>query len=417
MEQNEKAPESEQKLITHLRQEARDIKQCFTTYSYQSLILSSAVLGSVLAVMRHYPLIVFSVIPVIILLMIVCRTGIFKYAGANRIYGYELHLERIKFMKFLNLDDSIKMTTNIYRMIGWEEAQRAWRIVQTAIFRKIYLTPDEDILAIILKKLKLDFINYFRTSLYRCSQETNKLRDDFKKSQNRNKSIEFECPNPKCQSIRNESNTEKCGAYPWFLINDLSIQNVETKPIKSWIRRIKKRYFKDELGDQSTYHAGSYLKNILGMITLMQWLLLAPIGIVPFLALTQESEKINTHHYPPYWLCFAVILIMSWLIYCRKVRIDRRREMLENELLSIHSCCIVWQAVVLAHYCALRKTKGSFKHYTQFLSEEASALRDCTFVIHDWVLSKSKELIENWPLNFDYDAAGRPSPSVGPNAC
>jgi hypothetical protein len=386
MDENEKILfENELQLIKHLRQEARDVKQCFTTYSYQALILSSAVLGSVFATLQHYPIVIFSVVPVIIFLMIICRTGIFKYASANRIYGYELHLERIRFLQGSNLDNSNVKTLNLYRMIGWEEAQRAWRIVQTAIFRKIYKTPDENTIAIILKNLWLDVINYFRPDLYAYTSEIQVLRKDFQICDD--KSVDFMCPNKECKAKRSINHMENCKAYPWFLINDLSAKGIRGKPAKN---SKKNRVFQIDPEAQSTYHAGSYLKNILGILILMQWLLLIPMGIVLFLWWVSAPEKLDLQHYPSASLCSLVMSVMSILIICRKIRIDRRRRMLENELLSIHSCSIVWQAVVLAHYSALKKTKGTFKHYTQYLSEEAKELRDCAFVIHDWILAKSK---------------------------
>ena len=389
-EENKMLLENELELIEHLRQESRDVKQCFTTYSYQSLIFSATVLGSVLATMQHYPLVVFSVIPVIIFLMIMCRTGIFKYASANRIYGYELHLERIRFIQGSNLDPSITKTLSLYRMIGWEEAQRAWRIGQTAIFRKIYKTPDENKIAIILKKMGLDFLNYFHPGLYRYSKQVKKLRKKFKECKDE-KSINFDCPNEKCGK-RAESNMKRCTAYPWFLVNDLSVLDIKNKATKSCFKRVINKIFKIGPRDQNSYHAGSYLKNILGVLILMQWLLLVPMGIVSWLWFFPGPEKLDLQHYPSLWICLSMMAIMLGLILCRKVRTDRRREMLENELLSIHSCCIVWQAVVLAHYSALIKTNGTFKNYTQYLAEEAKELRDCAFVIHDWIVMKSKEL-------------------------
>lgn len=389
MDENEKILfENELQLINHLRQEARDVKQCFTTYSYQALILSSAVLGSVFATMQHYPIVIFSVVPVVIFLMIICRTGIFKYASANRIYGYELHLERIRFLQSFNLGTSNDKTQCLYRMIGWEEAQRAWRIVQTAIFRKIYKTPDENTLAMKLKKLNLDVINYVRPDLYAYTSEIQVLRKDFQNF-NDGKSVYFVCPNAECKAKRSINHKEECKAYPWFFINDLSAKGIRCKTTND---NKKNRGLQIDPEAQSSYHAGSYLKNVLGVLILMQWLLLIPMVIVLFLWWVPGPEKLDLQHYPSGWLCLLVMSLMSILISCRKIRIDRRRRMLENELLSIHSCSIVWQAVVLAHYSALKKTNGTFKHYTQYLSEEAKGLRDCAFVIHDWILAKSKEL-------------------------
>lgn len=46
--------------------------------------------------------------------MIICRTGIFKYATANKIYGYELHLERINSLHKLNTSHLKNQTRPTY---------------------------------------------------------------------------------------------------------------------------------------------------------------------------------------------------------------------------------------------------------------------------------------------------------------
>jgi len=170
----------------------------------------------------------------------------------------------------------------------------------------------------------------------------------------------------------------------WFLVNDLSAFRFKSKT-KSNTKTVNKS--SKDIKPKSTYHAGSYLKNILGVLMLMQVLLLAPLAMLPFF-----NQNSSNQYDLPGWVCILVLFTMIALIILRKVRTDRRRRMLESELLSIHSCSIVWQAVVLSHYSALKKTKGTFRNYTQYLSAEAKSLRKCAFFIHDWVARKSEEL-------------------------
>lgn len=367
-------------LIKHLRQEARDVKQCFTAYSYLALIFSSAALGSVFTAIHKYPIAAFSVVPIIIFLMIICRTGIFKYATANRIYGYELHLERINSLHELNSDHLTEKRLKLYKLIGWEETQRAWRIVQTAIFRRIYRTPDEDEVAIKLRKIHLDFINYFRPDLYGFTKEVKKLKDSFRSSAG-STGVVFQCNRKGCEDRKGQD----CIGYPWFLIDDLSEHGIGRGASSNSAQGNGLR-----AAGHGTYHAGSYLKNILGVLILMQCLLLIPLVAVLYMVI---EEKFNCDVVVPSgWLCAVTLSLMSILIILRKIRIDRRRRMLENELLSIHSCSIVWQAVVLAHYSSLKMANCTFRNYTQYLSFEAKRLQDCAFVIHDWISRKTKEL-------------------------
>jgi hypothetical protein len=65
----------------------------------------------------------------------------------------------------------------------------------------------------------------------------------------------------------------------------------------------------------------------------------------------------------------------------------RRREIIiEDELMSVHSCAIVWQAVVIAHYRALKATANNHhRHYTEALAEEAATIAARPFHIHEWI--------------------------------
>jgi hypothetical protein len=134
-------------LIKQLREEAKDVKSYFTTYSIQSIIFCAAVLAAMFSMLDGLPFAVFSCIPVIILLMIISRIGIYKYATANRLYGYELHIGRTN-----RYNKNSEQKNQLYRDISWEEAQRAWRIVQTRVFREIYITPECDATSKCLKQ-------------------------------------------------------------------------------------------------------------------------------------------------------------------------------------------------------------------------------------------------------------------------
>ena len=64
---------------------------------------------------------------------------------------------------------------------------------------------------------------------------------------------------------------------------------------------------------------------------------------------------------------------------------ERRRAILEDELLSIHSCAIVWQAVVVCHYSAVEGRGQGLAHYSERLAEQAQDLARRALAIHGWL--------------------------------
>ena len=66
--------------------------------------------------------------------MTVARIGTYKYGTANRNYGYELHLFRSKY----TIANSAKGWQSYMRNISWEEALRAWRVVQATVFEHLH---------------------------------------------------------------------------------------------------------------------------------------------------------------------------------------------------------------------------------------------------------------------------------------
>jgi hypothetical protein len=353
-------------LIKQLREEAKDVKGCFTTYSMQALVFSSLVLTAIFGTMEKVPLIVLSGIPVIILLMIICRVGIYKYATANRLYGYELHLARTRHFGQLRDGDNRVIWKEDYRKIRWEEAQRAWRVVQTCLFRKIYETPEINMFLRFCHTIYvLRWVNYLWPFLYTLRRH---IRRRIKKM--------------KTDHHENEENK-----YPWFLLKEITAvpltyyintgdcqkkSHDSCQPTKEGqpIPNKKKDY-----GSQmvSCYHAGTYLKNILSMIVIMQYILLLPLVIailmppnvttgMPFLTPNQM------------YMVKGFFVVMIVLIALRYLRVSRRRMILEEELLSIHSCAIVWQIVVMAHFRALGEGPCRFQHYTRELTKAAEEL-------------------------------------------
>lgn len=65
------------------------------------------------------------------------------------------------------------------------------------------------------------------------------------------------------------------------------------------------------------------------------------------------------------------------MVGLRARRINRRREILENEALSIHSCAITWAYVAAMHLKAAEGGPSLYYHYTQRLARACrTAARD-----------------------------------------
>ncbi|MBX9629679.1 MAG: hypothetical protein K2X67_04080 [Burkholderiales bacterium] len=122
----------EEKLLDYLRKEAEELKDCFTQFSFQAIAVSSVGLGLLARFQPNFPLLGLGGICVVLIALSVGRIGTYKYAGANRINGYELYLDRIR-----RLEDTPGWKET-YREVGWEEAVRAWRTVQPTVFRLYY---------------------------------------------------------------------------------------------------------------------------------------------------------------------------------------------------------------------------------------------------------------------------------------
>lgn len=281
----------EKQIINMLREDNRSLKECYTNFSFQAIAFSAAVLGILARYQPEFPYVGLASIATIFLLSTVARIGAYKYASANRQYGYELHLFRTRNLKNSRGNGWKSSMHNI----GWEEAMSAWRIIQPTVFRRLYYT------------------GWFMPNFLR--------REHHKQS------------------------------YLWFDPKKLA------KP-------------------KAVYYAGSYLSVMNIILHVFSYFASLPLF---FLAFQLDAASILP-------LKYALILpIISVLVISYRFLSDFTRvRVLESGLLSIHACAIMWQAVVVAHYLALKKSKG-YKEYTKHLAEAAESIVNHVFNIHDWV--------------------------------
>jgi hypothetical protein len=335
-------------LVTRLRDEVRDVKDCFTRFSFQSAALGTVAVGVVLAAGgTGHSEASLVVVPVIFLLMLVCRIGIFKYSTANRNLGYELHLDRLRNYEATG-DERVKARVAQVRAIGWEEALRAWRVAQTSIFAGLYRVPQKR------EDRRRPWPATLDPGLY-------VLRPDASEVRRAQESWE------KLKTFDELGNS----AYPW------------------WDQK-KLTEFSPPGGRGSMYHTGNFLKDVLFALHAMQWtlwlLLWWPAASIwshgwPMPAISDELTWRLTagHTLPVPFLLFAVFwvrmtlfpilaLALGFVVFYRQRRIRRRREILEDELLSIHSCAITWGFVAIAHVQAANASARPYFHYSETLA-------------------------------------------------
>ena len=319
--------QQEHDLIKRLREEANEVKKCFTNFSFAAITFSSAVFAAIVSTVDKFNEVSFAAIPVVALLMVVCRIGIYKYSTANRNYGYELHQARLK---SFGPEISGSIMAEI-KKIEWEEALRSWRVVQTAIFRALYRVPENT---------NLRLFKFIDPRLYKLKNSIEKDNYEYKKVINGQNKDQWKC----------------ITKYPWFMPHLLA-------------------WDKDE--KYSSYHAGTYLQNMITILQLMQVFLIMPMA---YLVIAKQDST--------WWLYFITVVLMLVLIHLRSIRMKRRRLLLENEILSIHSCGIVWQAVALAHVLARKECNGFCEHYTELLMVQCQEIKSRFFDIHQWFNEK-----------------------------
>jgi hypothetical protein len=285
-------------LVEQLRKEALDVKECFTRFSFQGLAFSAAALGIIFSSIWAQPLTGFASIFVIVTLLAIARIGVYKFSTSNRQLGYELHLYRTEGSK----DCPPYGWQRHMRSIGWEEAMRAWRVVQATVYEHVYQNYDSYTYPLTMR------------------------------------------PNHKAEP------------YIWFQQSSSIVAG-------------------------ASYHPGTYLKYMLNILYMAVVIALVTI-LIMFIEFAYGDE-------PELASISLLLLIFATGVFLISAgNLNARRRILEDGLLSIHSCAIMWQAVVVAHYRALACAQANhqdFRNYTQYLSDQACDLKANVFNLHEWI--------------------------------
>lgn len=306
-----------------LREEAASVKDCFTKFSFQTIAFCAISFGIIVKFQIDTPILSLCFLLITILSLVIAKIGNHKYNTANRNLGFLLYLERNylinKELKRKNYSLNCEILRKDGEEVAWEEAMRAWRIVQSTVFHKIYKPS-------------------------RIFPNKNRLNKENNKTSDKEKQYWFE---PKTIVNKND-------AY---------------------------------------YYAGSYLESMQFVLYLIAFIALIPI------ILAGKQTAINEQFSQTIILWSGAFI--GFIYFCwRVIRIFSRRKLLEDGLLSIHSCGILWEAVVLSYNLAIRESISKIKsdsdhpltYYTKSLSEVANDLAENIEDIYRWVQDKRKQL-------------------------
>jgi hypothetical protein len=311
------AQDAEDEFIHSLRKEAAELKDCFTRYSFQAMSIAVAALIAILRFQVEY-----AIVGVAYTLLSVCSMGTHKYATVNRLLGYELHLQRTR-----SLSKDRAYWRPHWRHIGWEEAMRAWRVVSTTIMDNLCNVPPKSKSGQAAWKRQI-----WKRLIWRF------YPDDVRKSIN----------------VR-----DSCGKN--FKVNIPSAG----------------RWFEPSslVPEGASYFAGGYLQTMLNGIYVIVFLSYVGLCTTPFVMFwkTPQSQQPNRMQIG---LVVGLAVITGVFAFLRIVQVNARRRTLESGLLSIHSCAILWQAAVAAHFKAVASTAGDdasapLAGYTHCLGREA----------------------------------------------
>lgn len=322
------------KLIASLREEVSGVRACFRDIAVKAIGLAVTATGAILYVSKpDNPTPALGAVGVFFVLVAAQRLGIHKFSTANRLLGYQLHLER--------LADSDSRLGNI----GWEEACRAWRIVQPTIFAALYSTPGNWFTRIPA------VTDLWPWTLFKPQERYAEAITGVKRDLRSLLARAAEHVDLRLVSER----ARKCRGLWWMQAE------------------------RAELGG-GKYHAGSYLERMFALLLAAQVLSLIPLLIQGLRVWWNDASAAWDYGAWAVFCVLCVVLLMNWL------SLRRRRRILEREFLSIHSCAIVWKAVAMAHDLAWNRASiDERREYTERLANIGHVLAIDVFTVRLYI--------------------------------
>lgn len=296
----------ETELISTLRAEALSVKECFTKFAFSAVTFAVVAFAFSLTYIKQFHVLYIGSVLIILLFYIVLKIGIHKYQTANRNSGYELFLQYSSLiLNKLPDDDKYILWQQWMTNIGWEEALRAWRIVQPSVFEHLYSS------------------NFYSPIILKEKHKNNKL---------------------------------------WFEPNSVIKQNKN-------ISRV-------------IYYPGRYLRmlfvvmNILGLVAII-------LPSFSYIELAKRDQGLDG---------YSILLIGLIILYLTMILdLHFRIILVEKGFLCIHSCAIMWFAVIVAHYRALNEMDANnpLTDYIPKLVVQTDDLIKHIFNIDDWIFNRT----------------------------
>jgi hypothetical protein len=377
---------SDAALTRYLREEAYAVRDCFTRYSIQILAVSGGLVLAIAKFQLESPYLGLLIFFPILLIFTVLQMGVHKYATSNRLLGFELHLQRTA--HYISRDHC----HDIMRKVGWEEAMRAWRLVQPTLWDAIY-HPMRPRIAMygssIAEKLQARTTAVAASILGRWISHLGKV-EIFEKWLYRI------VPRPeiiKCIDEELKKAEELRDRYVWYWFDQVrSIASLKARDPNCIV----------------SYNAGGYLR------TMMFAMLLSVVvcWCLPLLAIVniwvQYFTTFRASHLVPSIVQLFVPIFVTLIFVAGTAcislawrNIDSRVSTLESGLLSIHSSAIVWEAIILAHlralgelhfYDVMREEPKTMHGYTAAIVKQANEIRTDVVRIHGWIDSARRDL-------------------------
>ena len=282
--------------INSLRDEASDVKECFTRFSFQGIIFCSILLGIISKLMIEQPLLGWLSALGILVLMAISKIGIHKYKASNRNYGFQIFASRF--------DAALhRMPTNLaeeFKNIDHEELMYAWRVIYGTIRKNLYIR----------------YSSRFRGKF--------NLKDEYKKSNS------------------------------WIKLS--SKFSVNKDRIESTPDKLSRTSANDTIA-KIYYDPGSYVR---AMQQLFIFLIVAFMGTmiimnILFWGNVEGKDTVNlftirgleAYSWQLINIAATTLFIVSIIFYAKK-HMDERKE-LEKGINSISTCAMIWGAVSITH--------------------------------------------------------------------
>jgi hypothetical protein len=277
-----------------LRSDARELKQCFTRYAFSAIGLCCLMFAGIFRYIPNEPIVGVGALSVLPIIFAISRLGIYKFQRSNRAFGYELYLERTR----RTPPEYCGRWKMPYReLLSWEEAMDAWRAVEPNLYRAIYSKPH------------------------------------------------FGPPRIKPGLKR------KCHGPMWFLPeNEMATAGVRWRP-------------------------GHYLGNIMLCLAIIAVIAIAMISISAW-----QFAELTPNEKSPDWLlrpsvvlvgilpghvtiavgalvCLGAAILATIATHTVMRRAFAASRKIRMELMSVHSCAVIWLASVVAHFTAVEKSR------------------------------------------------------------